>query len=163
MPTPDFVLALRERVGSMPLWLSGAAAVVVRDVPGRDDGGQEVLLVERADDGEWTPVTGIIDPGEEPATTAERECLEEACVVARARRLVWVTVGAPVRYANGDVAQYLDLVFRCDWVSGEPRVGDDESTQARWWPVDALPPMTEHNAARVSHAVTDAPEAVFGR
>ena len=31
------------------------------------------LTVRRADDGAWTPVTGIIDPGEEPAIAAVRE------------------------------------------------------------------------------------------
>jgi len=160
MPTPDFVLALREKVGTAPLWLSGAAAVVIR---GRQGGGEEVLLVERADNGHWTPVTGIIDPGEEPAVTAERECLEEACVVARAQRLVWVTVGPPITYPNGDVSQYLDLVFRCEWLSGEPQVGDDESTQARWWSLDDLPPLTPRNAARIAHAVTNAPSAAFER
>ena len=54
MATPDFVLALREKIGTDPLWLPGATAVVVRD--------RSVLLVRRADTGEWTPVTGIVDP-----------------------------------------------------------------------------------------------------
>ena len=54
MATPDFVLALREKIGTAPLWLSGVTAVVVRD--------DDVLLVRRADNGAWTPVTGIIDP-----------------------------------------------------------------------------------------------------
>jgi len=68
MPTPDFVLALREKIGTASLWLSGVTAVVVR--------GDEVLLVRRADTGAWTPVTGIIDPGEEPAVAAVREVEE---------------------------------------------------------------------------------------
>ena len=65
MPTPDFVLDLRARIGHDLLWLSGVSAVVLRPAPG---GGEEVLLVRRSDNGAWTPVTGIIDPGEEPAT-----------------------------------------------------------------------------------------------
>ncbi|GAA1892111.1 NUDIX hydrolase [Lapillicoccus jejuensis] len=161
MPTPDFILALRDKVGTMPLWLSGAAAVVVRDR--QDAGGEEVLLVQRSDTLEWTPVTGIVDPGEEPAVTAVRECLEEACVVARADRLVWVTVSPVITYANGDESQYLELVFRCSWVSGEPAVGDDESVDARWFPVDALPPMSDRHAERVRLALANAPETVFTR
>lgn len=160
MPTPDFVLDLRAKVGTTPLWLSGAAAVVVR---GTGDGGEEVLLVQRSDDLEWTPITGIIDPGEAPAVTAVRECLEEACVTARAERLVWVTVGPVITYANGDVSQYLDLVFRCSWVSGEAAVGDEESVDVRWFPVDALPPMSELNAARVAHGLANHLETVFDR
>lgn len=161
MPTPDFVLDLRAKVGTSLLWLSGAAAVVVRER--HDAGGEEVLLVQRSDTREWTPVTGIIDPGEDPATTAERECLEEACVVARAERLVWVTVSPVVSYPNGDRSQYLELVFRCSWVSGEPAVGDDESLDARFFPVDALPPMSERHAERVRLALANDPVAHFDR
>ena len=84
MATPDFVLALREKVGHDELWLPGVTAVVLR--------GSEVLLVRRADSGAWTPVTGIVDPGEEPAVAAAREVLEEADVVARVESLSWVKV-----------------------------------------------------------------------
>ncbi len=55
MATPDFVLALRAKIGTDPLWLPGTTAVVTR--------GDDVLMVRRADTGQWTPVTGIIDPG----------------------------------------------------------------------------------------------------
>jgi ADP-ribose pyrophosphatase YjhB (NUDIX family) len=74
-----------------------------------------VLLVRRADSGAWTPVTGIVDLGEEPAVAAEREVLEEADVVAHVEALSWVKVIDPVTYPNGDRSRYLDLVFRAGW------------------------------------------------
>ena len=43
-----------------------------------------LLVVRRADDGRWTPVTGIVDPGEEPARAAEREVAEEAGIACTA-------------------------------------------------------------------------------
>ncbi|MET0435823.1 MAG: NUDIX domain-containing protein [Cellulomonas sp.] len=153
MPTPDFVLDLRARIGHDLLWLSGVSAVVVR--PGAD-GRDEVLLVRRADNGAWTPVTGIIDPGEEPAVAGAREVLEETEVVAVAERLAWVHTLPPMEYANGDRSQYLDLTFRFRWVSGEPGPGDGENTEARWFPVDAMPAMSDEMVARVAHAL--APE-----
>jgi 8-oxo-dGTP pyrophosphatase MutT (NUDIX family) len=146
VPTPDFVLDLREKIGHALLWLSGVSAVVVR--PGAD--GDEVLLVRRADNGAWTPVTGIIDPGEEPAVAGAREVLEETEVVAVAERLAWVHTLPPMTYANGDRSQYLDLTFRFRWVSGEPGPGDGENTEARWYPVDALPEMSAEMHARVA-------------
>ena len=153
MATPDFVLALREKIGTDPLWLPGATAVVVRD--------RSVLLVRRADTGEWTPVTGIVDPGEEPADAAVRETLEEADVVAVPERFALVGVSDVIVYANGDRTQYVDLTFRLRWVSGEPHPADGENTEAAWFDLDALPPMTDDMRRRVEAALEEGP-ARFG-
>ncbi|GAA4265789.1 NUDIX domain-containing protein [Frondihabitans peucedani] len=153
MAVPDFVLALRSRIGTDPLWLSGVTACVV------DDG--RVLLVKRADNGRWTPVTGIIDPGENPATAAAREVLEEADVVATPTRLAMVDVTDLVVYENGDQTRYLDLTFLCDYVSGDPFPADGENTEARWFPLDGLPEMTPDMLARLNAALADEPAARF--
>ena len=155
MATPDFVLALREKVGHDELWLPGVTAVVLR--------GSEVLLVRRADSGAWTPVTGIVDPGEEPAVAAEREVLEEADVVAHVESLSWVKVIDLVIYDNGDRSRYLDLVFRCSWVSGEPFPADGENTEAAWFPLDALPELSADMRERIRVAVTGAESTRFER
>lgn len=147
MPIPDFVVELRRHVGRLPLWLPGVTAVVVRD-------GQ-LLMVKRSDNGAWTPVTGIVEPGENPADTAVREVLEESGVHAVPRRLAWVHVTRPVVHANGDHAQYLDHTFRMDWVTGEPFAADDESVDAGWFALDALPSMTADMRRRVSLATDE--------
>jgi 8-oxo-dGTP pyrophosphatase MutT (NUDIX family) len=159
MATPDFVLALREKIGHDPLWLCGVTAVVTRG----SGSSLEVLVVRRADTGAYTPVTGIIDPGELPAVAAEREVLEEAGVVAVAERLVWVQTTPPVTYANGDVAEYIDIVFRCRWESGEPHPADGENTEAFWVPRNALPAMSANMRERVEVALADEPAARFAR
>ncbi|MEO7235436.1 MAG: NUDIX domain-containing protein [Lapillicoccus sp.] len=159
MPIPEFIVALREHVGTAALWLPAVAAVVVR--PGA--GGDEVLLVRRADNGAWTPVTGILDPGEEPAVGAVREVLEETGVVAVADRLVWAHATPEIEFENGDRSTFLSLCFRCSWVSGEPFAADDESVDAGWFPVDALPEMGAEQRRRVDLALANAPEAVFTR
>lgn len=167
MATPDFVLDLRAKVGTDLLWLPGVTAVVLRD--GRDasggqaSGGREVLLVRRADTGAWTPVTGIIDPGEEPAVAGAREVLEEADIVAEPEALTSVRALPPMQYANGDRAQYLDLTFRFRYVSGDPHPADGENTHAAWFPVDALPPMSQDMVARVASALAPGGAAVFER
>ena len=150
MPTPDFVLDLRAKIGHDLLWLTGVTAVVLRDTAA---GGREVLLVKRADNGAWTPVTGIVDPGEQPATAAAREVLEEADIVAVPEALKSVGSHPPMQYANGDRSQYLDLTFRFRYVSGEPYPADGENTEAEWFPLDAMPPMSEDMAARVASAL----------
>ncbi|MEV4688074.1 NUDIX hydrolase [Microbacterium sp. LWH3-1.2] len=131
MPTPDFVLELREKIGTHPLPLVGVTAVVVRDA--------RVLLGRRSDNGHLTPVTGIVDPGEEPADAAVRETLEEAGVVCRVERLAWVHQIPRITYDNGDQSDYLDLAFRCAWVSGEPYPADGEMTEVGWYELAALP------------------------
>src|SRR6202012_578974 len=106
-------------------WLPGITAVVIRD--------HQVLLVKRSDNLAWPPVTGIVEPGENPADCAVREVLEETGIHVVARRLASVQVSHPVVHANGDHAQYLNLVFRMDWVGGEPFAADEESLEDRWF------------------------------
>ncbi|WP_334171327.1 NUDIX hydrolase [Sinomonas sp.] len=134
MPTPEFILTLRDMIGVHPLWLPGVKAVVT------DDGGR-LLLVRRADNGRWTVPAGIVEPGEEPAATAVREVLEETGVTVRVSHLAGVGTTAPVVYPNGDRAQYLDVVMACVYVSGDARVNDDENLDVRWFELDALPDL----------------------
>lgn len=155
MPTPDFILDLRRHIGTAPLWLTGVTAVVLRE--------NQVLLVRRADNGAWTPVTGIVDPGEEPAVAAAREVLEEADVVATAERLASVAVTQMVIYDNGDRTQYLDLTFRFAYVSGEAHPADGENTDARWFDLDDLPAMSERMASRIRDALPERGETLFQR
>lgn len=153
MPIPEFILDVRRMIGTHPLWLPGVTAVVRR--------GDELLLVRRADDGEWTPVTGIVDPAEEPAVAARREALEETGVEVRVDRLAGVMVVPEVVYPNGDRASYLDLTFHCTWLSGEAHVADDESSDVRWWPLDALPTMRPEFHERIASALSGEERARF--
>jgi ADP-ribose pyrophosphatase YjhB (NUDIX family) len=155
VPVPEFIQRLRARVGHEPLWLVGVTAVVLR--------GDEVLLVRRADFGTWSPVAGIVEPGEHSATTAEREALEEAGVVAVVERLAGVSVSREYTYPNGDRTQYTNLTYRLRYVSGEARVGDDESTDVGWFRLDALPPLADAYLRRIAHATADRPDALLDR
>ena len=155
MPIPDFVVELRRLVGHAELWMPAVTAVVRR--------GDEVLLVRRADTGEWAPVTGIVDPGEEAAAATAREVLEETGVRVRVDRLASTSVVRDVVHDNGDRAAYLDQCFACTWVSGEAYVGDDESSEVRWWPRDGLPPMKQELRERIDAAFADEQAARFVR
>ena len=158
MPTPDFVLSLRERVGHDLLWLPGVTAVV------RNERG-EVLLARRADLGQWALVSGILEPGEQPAAGVLREIEEETGVVAELESLNAVWTLPPLTYPNGDRAQYLDLCFTARHVSGEARVNDDESTEVGWFALDALPDdLMERSRTRLERALAqDGPAWFEGR
>lgn len=133
MPTPEYIVNLRKKIGHEYLWLSGATAVIRRDEDGK------VLLVKRSDNGRWTPVTGIVDPGENPALTCIREAYEEAGVRIEVLELAQVKADPAMRFSNGDRCQFLDHTFLCRWVSGQARVNDEESSQVRW--VDVTGPQ----------------------
>lgn len=149
MPTPDFVLELRRHVGHAPLPLVGVTAVVVRD--------GHVVLGRRSDNGVLALIAGIVDPGEEPADAAVRETLEEAGVVCRVERLAWVRQLPRVVYPHGDQVDFLDLVFRCEWMSGEPYPADGELTEVGWFALDALPPLEPADVRRIELALADGP------
>lgn len=153
MTTPAFVLALREKVGTAPLPLVGVTAVVFRD--------EKVLLGKRADNGQWQSVSGIVEPGEEPADTAVREVNEEAGVSVRVDRLALVQQIPRVTYANGDQADYLDLVFRCTWLSGDPHPRDGELTEVGFYDLGAMGEMLPEHVRKVALAIAEDDPASF--
>lgn len=154
MPTPEFVLDLRAKIGHSLLWLPTATGVVI------DESGR-LLLGCRTDTGAWALPGGIVEPGEEPADAAVREIFEETAVVAEPEALVAVTLSAETTYANGDVVQYLDVLFRCRAVDGSARVNDPESTAVQWYPLDGLPPVNERTRCRIEAALSGEPHAAF--
>lgn len=165
MPIPEFVTRLRAGVGHDLLWLPGVSGVIV------DDDGR-LLLGRRADNGQWAVVSGILDPGEEPALAIVREVLEETGVHAEVVALTAVSSSAVIHYANGDAAQYLDICFWCRPVGGEAHVADDESTEVGWFSPDSLPAdlmdtsverIGRTLAYRAAHARDLAPEPWFVR
>ena len=142
-PVPDFVLALREKIGHDPLWLPGVTAVVRR--------GDQVLLVERADNGRWTPITGIPDPGEEPADAANRELQEE--VGYAARRIDHLQT---VSLAPGYIQHVTHIHLARDLYEQQAEGDEPEPVEVVPWPLaeaEALLTRPEFSEARAIAAI----------
>lgn len=142
MPTPDFVVELRRKIGHDLLWLPGVIGIVF------DDEGR-VLLGQRSDSGTWTLITGMLDPGEQPAQGLVREILEETGVSVEVESLIDVRADRPVEFVNGDRVQFLSLTFRCRSVGGTAKVGDDESIDVGWFHLDELPDLPDYHVERL--------------
>jgi len=157
VPVPQFILDLRAKIGHDPLWLCGVTAVVL------DERGDHVLLTRRADNGLWSLVSGILEPGEQPAVAVAREIAEETGVEATVERLASVLAQEPMLIPNGDQCQFLDLCFRCRYVSGEARVADDENLDVRWWALSDLPEMEDVQLTRIQYALEPTGPPYFER
>jgi 8-oxo-dGTP pyrophosphatase MutT (NUDIX family) len=154
VPTPQFIVDIRAKVGHDLLWLTAAGGVVL-DNQGR------VLLQRRSDNGRWTLPGGIVEPGEHPADAAVREIYEETGVIAMPEALTSVTIPPPITYPNGDKVRYLDLTFRFRAVGGEARVNDNESVEVGWHAPDALPELTDTVVSQLRDALAGNPQTAF--
>lgn len=142
MPIPEFIVETRKKIGTDLMWVPAVAAIVLRDAQHESAWAvPEVLLVKRADNGTWTPVTGIADPGEEPHDAAVREVAEETGLAARPVALLGVGAVGPVTHANGDRATYMSVQLRLEPEdpTAVPRAADDENTDAGWFPISQMP------------------------
>jgi len=128
---------------AMPTYTVGAAGVVEHD--GR------VLLVRLTYRKAWGLPGGLLERGEQPAAAAVREVAEEVGLAIE-------LVGPPTVVAVPEVRR-LDIVFRCRPAPGvdaeTARACSPEVLEARWWPLDALPPLQAEAASglRVSRSL----------
>ena len=60
-----------------------------------------------------------------------------------------------------DRCQFLDHDFLCRWVSGEPVVGDDESSHTGFFSIDQLPPMAPRHCRRIETALNPADTVIM--
>lgn len=150
MATPDFIREIRATAGHQLLWMPGVSAIVF------DDEGR-VLLGRRVDNGRWSIIGGIPEPGEQPAACAVREVHEETAVHCVPERLLLVEALEPVTYPNGDRCQFMDICFVCRATGGEARVNDDESLEVGWFALDSLPPLEDFAIDRIKQATGDGP------
>jgi 8-oxo-dGTP pyrophosphatase MutT (NUDIX family) len=150
MAIPEFIQDIRAKAGDVLLLMPGVVMVVF-DEQGR------ILLNQRTDTGRWALISGIPDPGEQPAQAAVREIMEETGVSAVVERVLSVFTNEPIVYPNGDHAQFIDIVLCCRAVGGRARVNDDESLDVRWFAQDELPPLGPIARSRIEQALSDRP------
>ncbi len=117
MPIPDFIQALRAKVGTDLLQVPTASVMAYDDL-GR------LLLVQDLKSGLWAQPSGIIDPHELPSDAAVREVWEEAGVFVELTQVLGVFAGEHFSgvYPNGDQLSVVATVFAARVISGSGRL-----------------------------------------
>jgi len=131
MPMSGYLKELRQKVGH-DLLLLPSAAVAIHDEQGR------VLLCLHADKNIWVTPGGLIEPGEQPATAAMRETLEETGLEIQITGILGVYGGPDliIDYPNGDKAAYIGTIFRGRVTGGTLKPDNDEILDARYFTRD---------------------------
>ena len=126
-----------------------AATFVVRD--------GAVLLTCRTDNGNWTMPGGAHDLGESLSETAVRETLEETGITVRLTGVagIYTDPRHVIHYtSNNEVRQEFSVVYRAEYVGGEPTTCPETSAVA-WVSLEEVDdlPMDRSQRMRLDWAV----------
>lgn len=138
-----------ESAGSFPRPMLTVDVVVL--APGED--GPRVLLVQRRNppfEGAWALPGGFVDEGEQVAQAAPRELAEETGLEVGPLGLLGV-YDTPGRDPRGWTVSVVYIAH----VECELEVaGGDDARDARWFALDALPPLAFDHARIIADART---------
>ncbi|MET4426683.1 NUDIX domain-containing protein [Bradyrhizobium sp. RT3a] len=128
MPISEYLHSLRQKVGHDLVALTAASIAVF-------DEHHRILLGKDVERGFWAMPGGAVDPHEEPADAAVRECFEETGLLVRPEGLIGVFGGPEflVYYPNGDVAYYTTIAFLATIVGGSHTPRDGEMSELQYF------------------------------
>jgi 8-oxo-dGTP diphosphatase len=113
----------------------------------------KVLLIKRGWDpfkGCWALPGGHVDEGETARDAARRELDEETGVIMHSD---FIEIGAFHEPGRDPRGRYVTVAYRADLEWGVIPFAGDDAVEARWWPLDALPPLAFDHADIIAAAV----------
>jgi len=122
----------------------------------RDSNGR-LLLLQRSDLDMWCLPGGLLEVGESVSECAVRECAEEIGVEVEVGTLVGVYTDPKTHlftYRNGDVKQYVSVIFLAKVVSGEPFSASHESRQIGYFDHQDLPLVVPSHRVWIDDVLT---------
>jgi ADP-ribose pyrophosphatase YjhB (NUDIX family) len=130
----DYVGDLRKSIGHKPLLMVGATVLCLNKQ-------NELLMIRRAESGNWGVPGGAMELGETIEETGRRELLEETNLEAGGMELFGVFSGPELyyRYANGDEVYNVSVVYLTKATHGEVELRDGEHIGFGYFPLHNLP------------------------
>ncbi len=136
----EYISYMRKMIGHKKMISVGLAAILI-DKEGR------VLLEKRTDNGKYCLPGGSINFDETVKEGLIREVYEETGIQIEDPKLFMILSGKKEEfvYPNGDVTDYVDLIFYAYLKEGQkPRLDhDDESSEIKFYSLDQLPDEDE--------------------
>lgn len=129
---------LRQKVGHQKLIIPSVRAVLF------DEQGQ-ALYIARRGEGSWGMPAGSIELGETIFQCLQREVLEETGlrVLSAEPFAVYTSPDLSITNGFGDAYQLFEFAFRVDKWEGELVQETDETTEARFFPLDTIPEIRD--------------------
>lgn len=118
------------------------------DVRGAAFQNGSLLLVRERVDGGWTMPGGWADVGDIPSLAVEREVLEEAGLVVKARKVIGVYDAN--RTGPLEVFHAFKIVFLCEIISGEPKPSY-ETSEVAFFAKNEIPGMLSGERTKQRH------------
>lgn len=129
---------MRALIGKQKMFAIAARGIV------QDENGR-VLLVRRSDNGLWVMPAGSIELEESILDCLKREVFEETGLTVEAAEAIAIYTEPRFSFvtAYGDPYQMFTMVFVVEKWHGELQTCTDETVDARFFALDALPPIPD--------------------
>lgn len=136
----DYIMKVREKVGSMPLVVSVAGCLIL-------DNQNRVLLQHRTDNHHWSHPGGAVEIGEAVEDTVKREVFEETGLRVQNLEIFNIYSGESQHYIypNGDEVYFVNVIYMSKEFEGTPTLDQDETKDLQFFELDSLPKMTPNN------------------
>ncbi|MGQ9630627.1 MAG: NUDIX domain-containing protein [bacterium] len=122
-----------------------------------DDAGR-VFLLKRSDSGLWCLPGGGMQMGESVEEAMKREIREETGLEIEVIRLIGIYSKPDTFAKRGFSGSYIKLCFLCSVIGGELQL-NHEGLDAKYFPIDDLPPLFSNDGEVIEHALEGRGEA----